>query len=64
MVDATADGVTVEQLKATDFSRPTRPRRAPTRRQAELLSVSAQRVEDLTVTLLCRRGRGPGALDA
>lgn len=57
MVDATADGVTVEQLKATDFSRPL-ARVVLDAAPAELLSVSAQRVEDLAVTLLAAEAAG------
>lgn len=57
MVDATADGVTVEQLKATDFSRPL-ARVVLDAAPAELLSVSAQRVENLAVTLLAAEAAG------
>lgn len=57
MVDATADGVTVEQLKATDFSRPL-ARVVLDAAPAELLSVSAQRVDDLAVTLLAAEAAG------
>ncbi|PXX07777.1 acyl-CoA dehydrogenase [Mycolicibacterium moriokaense] len=57
MVDATADGVTVEQLKATDFSRPL-ARVVFDGAPAELLSVSAQRVEDLAVTVLAAEAAG------
>ncbi len=57
MVDATADGVTVEQLKATDFSRPL-ARVVLDAAPAELLSVSARRVEDLAVTLLAAEAAG------
>ena len=57
MVDATADGVTVEQLKSTDFSRPL-ARVVLDAAPAELLSVSAQRVEDLAVTLLAAEAAG------
>jgi alkylation response protein AidB-like acyl-CoA dehydrogenase len=57
MVDATADGVTVEQLKATDFSRPL-ARVVLDAAPAELLSVSAQRAEDLAVTLLAAEAAG------
>ena len=57
LVDATADGVTVEQLKATDFARPL-ARVVLDAAPAELLSVSAQRVEDLTVTVLAAEAAG------
>ncbi len=57
MVDATADGVTVEQLKATDFSRPL-ARVVLDGAPAELLAVSAQRVEDLAVTVLAAEAAG------
>jgi alkylation response protein AidB-like acyl-CoA dehydrogenase len=57
MVDATADGVTVEHLKATDFSRPL-ARVVLDAAPAELLSVSAQRVEDLTVAVLAAEAAG------
>jgi alkylation response protein AidB-like acyl-CoA dehydrogenase len=57
MVDATADGVTVEQLKATDFTRPL-ARVVLDGAPAELLPVSAQRVEDLAVTVLAAEAAG------
>jgi 3-oxochol-4-en-24-oyl-CoA dehydrogenase len=57
MVDATADGVTVEPLKATDFSRPL-ARVVLDGAPAELLTVSAQRVEDLAVTVLAAEAAG------
>ena len=57
MVDATADGVEVEQLKATDFSRPL-ARVVFDGAPAELLLVSAQRVEDLAVTVLAAEAAG------
>jgi alkylation response protein AidB-like acyl-CoA dehydrogenase len=57
MVDATADGVTVEPLKATDFSRPL-ARVVLDGAPAELLPVSAQRVEDLAVTVLAAEAAG------
>ena len=57
LVDATADGVTVEQLEATDFSRPL-ARVVLDAAPAEPLSVSAQRVEDLTVTVLAAEAAG------
>ena len=57
MVDATADGVTVELLKATDFSRPL-ARVVLDGAPAEPLAVSAQRVEDLAVTVLAAEAAG------
>jgi alkylation response protein AidB-like acyl-CoA dehydrogenase len=57
MVDATADGVTVEQVKATDFTRPL-ARVVLDAAPAELLAVSSQRVEDLAVTLLAAEAAG------
>ena len=57
MVDASADGVTVEQLKATDFSRPL-ARVVLDAAPAELLPVSAQRVEDLAVAVLAAEAAG------
>ena len=57
LVDATADGVTVEQLKATDFSRPL-ARVVLDAAPADLLPVSAQRVEDLAVTVLAAEAAG------
>jgi alkylation response protein AidB-like acyl-CoA dehydrogenase len=57
IVDATADGVTVEQLKATDFTRPL-ARVVLDAAPAEPLSVSAQRVEDLTVAVLAAEAAG------
>ncbi|MDT5209679.1 MAG: 3-oxochol-4-en-24-oyl-CoA dehydrogenase, partial [Mycobacterium sp.] len=57
MIDATADGVTVEQLKATDFTRPL-ARVVLDGAPAELLAVSAQRVEDLAVTVLAAEAAG------
>jgi alkylation response protein AidB-like acyl-CoA dehydrogenase len=57
MVDATADGVTVEPLKATDFTRPL-ARVVLDGAPAELLTVSAQRVEDLAVTVLAAEAAG------
>ncbi len=57
LVDATADGVTVEQLKATDFSRPL-ARVVLDAAPAHLLPVSAQRVEDLAVTVLAAEAAG------
>jgi alkylation response protein AidB-like acyl-CoA dehydrogenase len=57
MVDATADGVTVEPLKATDFTRPL-ARVVLDGAPAELLTVSAQRVDDLAVTVLTAEAAG------
>jgi alkylation response protein AidB-like acyl-CoA dehydrogenase len=57
LVDATADGVTVEQLKATDFSRPL-ARVVLDAAHADLVPVSAQRVEDLAVTVLAAEAAG------
>ena len=57
LVDAAADGVTIEPLKATDFSRPLARvslRNAP----AEVLDVAAQRVVDLAATLLAAEAAG------
>ena len=57
LVDATADGVTVEPLKATDFSRPL-ARVLVDSAPAEVLAVSAQRVEDLAATVLAAEAAG------
>jgi alkylation response protein AidB-like acyl-CoA dehydrogenase len=57
LVDAAADGVTVEQLKATDFSRPL-AKVVLDGAAADLLPVSAQRVEDLAVTVLAAEAAG------
>ncbi len=57
MVDATANGVTVEPLKATDFTRPL-ARVVLDGAPAEPLTVSAQRVEDLAVTVLAAEAAG------
>ena len=57
LVDAAADGVTVEPLKATDFSRPL-ARVVLDAAPAEVLHVSPQRVEDLAVTLLAAEAAG------
>ena len=57
LVDATADGVTLEPLKATDFSRPlarVRLDSAP----ADVLAVSSGRVEDLAATVLAAEAAG------
>ncbi len=57
LVDATADGVTVEPLKATDFSRPL-ARVVLESAPAEVLSVDGQRVEDLAATVLAAEAAG------
>ncbi len=57
LVDATADGVTVEPLKATDFSRPL-ARVLLDNAPAEVLGVSAQRVQDLAATVLAAEAAG------
>ena len=57
LVDATADGVTVEPLKATDFSRPL-SRVLLDSAPAEVLPVAAQRVEDLAATVLAAEAAG------
>jgi 3-oxochol-4-en-24-oyl-CoA dehydrogenase len=57
LVDATADGVTIEPRKATDFSRPL-ARIVLDAAPADVLPVSAQRVEDLAVTVLAAEAAG------
>jgi alkylation response protein AidB-like acyl-CoA dehydrogenase len=57
LVDAMADGVTVEPLKATDFSRPL-ARVLLDSAPAEVLPVTAQRVEDLAATVLAAEAAG------
>ena len=57
LVDAAADGVTVEPLKATDFSRPL-ARVMLDVAPAEALSVAAQRVVDLAATVLAAEAAG------
>ena len=57
LVDATADGATVEPLKATDFSRPL-ARVQLDSAPAKVLQVSAQRVEDLAATVLAAEAAG------
>lgn len=57
LVDAAADGVTVEPLAATDFSRPL-ARVVTDGATAEELAVPAQRIVDLTVTLLSAEAAG------
>ncbi|QZT56478.1 acyl-CoA dehydrogenase [Mycolicibacterium austroafricanum] len=57
LVDAAADGVTVESLKATDFSRPL-ARVVLDGAPAEVLDVSSQRVVDMAATLLSAEAAG------
>jgi alkylation response protein AidB-like acyl-CoA dehydrogenase len=57
LVDATADGVTVETLTATDFSRPL-ARVVLDNAPVVTLDVSAQRLADLTATLLAAEAAG------
>jgi alkylation response protein AidB-like acyl-CoA dehydrogenase len=57
LVDATTDGVTVEPLKATDFSRPL-ARVLLDSAPADMLPVAAQRVEDLAATVLAAEAAG------
>ena len=57
LIDATADGVTVEALKPTDFSRPL-ARVVLDSAAAEVLPVSRQRVEDLAATVLAAEAAG------
>jgi alkylation response protein AidB-like acyl-CoA dehydrogenase len=57
LVDATAVGVTVEPLKATDFTRPL-ARVVLESAPAEVLDVSAQRVVDLAATVLAAEAAG------
>ena len=57
LVDAAADGVTVEPLAATDFSRPL-ARVVTDGAIAEELAVPAQRIVDLTVTVLTAEAAG------
>src|SRR6478672_7840552 len=57
LVDATADGVTVEPLKATDFSRPL-ARVLLDSAPAEVLPVPTQRVADLAATVLAAEAAG------
>ena len=57
LVDAAADGVTVEPLKATDFSRPL-ARVLFDEAAAEELSVPAQRAVDLAATVLAAEAAG------
>jgi alkylation response protein AidB-like acyl-CoA dehydrogenase len=57
LVDATADGVTVEPLTPTDFSRPL-ARVVLTDAPAEVLPVSRRRVEDLAATVQAAEAAG------
>ncbi|PRC42398.1 acyl-CoA dehydrogenase, partial [Mycobacterium sp. ITM-2017-0098] len=57
LVDAVADGVTIEPLRATDFSRPL-ARVSLQNAPAEVLDVAAQRVVDLAATLLAAEAAG------
>ena len=57
LVDAAADGVTVEPLAATDFSRPL-ARVVTDGATAEEMAVPAQRIVDLTVTVLSAEAAG------
>ncbi|BBY81678.1 acyl-CoA dehydrogenase [Mycolicibacterium pulveris] len=57
LVDATAQGVSVEPLKATDFSRPL-ARVVLDSAPAEALSASRQRVTDLAATVLAAEAAG------
>ena len=57
LVDATADGVTVEALTPTDFSRPL-ARVVLSDAPAEVVPSSRQRVEDLAATVLAAEAAG------
>lgn len=57
LVDAAADGVTVESLKATDFSRPL-ARVVLDGAPAEVLDVPSQQVVDMAATLLAAEAAG------
>ncbi|MCV7356128.1 acyl-CoA dehydrogenase [Mycolicibacterium fluoranthenivorans] len=57
LVDAAADGVTIEDLEATDFSRPL-ARVTLTSVPAQVLSAPARRVEDLVATVLAAEAAG------
>jgi alkylation response protein AidB-like acyl-CoA dehydrogenase len=57
LVDAKADGVSVEPLKATDFSRPL-ARVTLDSAPAEAVAASAQRVVDLAATVLAAEAAG------
>lgn len=56
-MDAAADGVTIEDLEATDFSRPL-ARVTLTSVPAQVLSAPARRVEDLVATVLAAEAAG------
>ena len=62
LVDATADGVTVEPLTPTDFSRPL-ARVVLADAPAEVLPVSRRRVEDLAATVLAAEAAGLATVD-
>ncbi|OBF38620.1 acyl-CoA dehydrogenase [Mycobacterium sp. ACS1612] len=57
LVDATAAGVTIEPVKATDFSRPL-ARVVLESAAADVLDVDAQRVTDLAATMLAAEAAG------
>lgn len=57
LVDGAADGVTVEPLKATDFSRPL-ARVVLENAPAEILAMSGSRVVDLAATLMAAEAAG------
>jgi 3-oxochol-4-en-24-oyl-CoA dehydrogenase len=57
LIDAAADGVTIEPLKATDFSRPL-ARVVLDSAPAEALPASAQRVANLAATVLAAEAAG------
>jgi alkylation response protein AidB-like acyl-CoA dehydrogenase len=57
LVDAAADGVAIESLQATDFSRPL-ARVVLTSAPAAALAVSQERVEDLAATVLSAEAAG------
>ncbi len=57
LIDARADGVTIEPLKATDFSRPL-ARVVLDSAPAQALSVSAQRFADVAATVLAAEAAG------
>ena len=57
LVDGTADGVTVEPLEATDFSRPL-ARVVLAGAPAQVLGASGQRVSDLIATVLAAEAAG------
>ena len=57
LIDASADGVSIEPLKATDFSRPL-ARVVLDSAPAETLSASAQRLADVAATVLAAEAAG------